>query len=159
VEANGVHDQTVSWGTELISYGLGDRVKAGFKEDEGACIHQKEHDEDLEECLAKHLSPDFSQENLVSAAYSIRFTLVLFVGLSSNGNCSKDIHNQVGPKHLYNVQRSVTKSAASKNSNEADNDVDCKLELDELPHIIKDCSSPFDRSVDRDKIIIQNDKV
>ena len=59
VEANSVQHKTVSWHSELISNGLCDGVEAGFKEDEGASIHQEEHDKDLEECLTENLSPAF----------------------------------------------------------------------------------------------------
>lgn len=159
VEADGVEDQSIGGLAKRVSHGIGDDVEALVEEDEGAEVHQEDHDNDLVEGLHDNLSPDLGKDDLVSSANSVGLLLILFVWFSADGDSSEDIHDQVGPKHLNYIKWSVSDCHTTKDGNEADNDVDGKLELDELSNVVEDGSSPFHRSVDRDKVVVQNNEV
>lgn len=88
-----------------------------------------------------------------------RALVVWIVGFSTNSDGSKNVHDQVGPEHLDDIQRSETEGHTSQNGDEAEYDIDGQLELDELAHVFEDRSSPFDRLVDGNKIVVKNDKV
>lgn len=85
--------------------------------------------------------------------------MVWIVGFSAHSDGSENVHDQIGPEHLDYIQRSETEGHTSQNGDEAEYDIDSQLELDELAHIFKDCSSPFDRLVDGNKIVVKNDEV
>lgn len=104
------------------------------------------------------MSPHFRQDNLGFSADS-RALVVWIVGFSTNSDGSKNVHDQVGPEHLDDIQRSETEGHTSQNGDEAEYDIDGQLELDELAHVFEDRSSPFDRLVDGNKIVVKNDKV
>jgi len=49
---------------------------------------------------------------------------------------------------LNDIQWNSSNSAASDNCDETDNNIDCKLELDEFSNVIKDSSSILDGFID-----------
>jgi hypothetical protein len=55
----------------------------------------------------------------------------------------ENIHHEINPKHLNDIKGWLTNSAASKNGNETNYDIDCQLELEELSDVIKNGSSPL----------------
>ena len=85
--------------------------------------------------------------------------MVWIVGFSTHSDGSKNVHDQVGPEHLDDIQWSETEGHTSQNGDEAEYDIDGQLELDELTHVFKYRSSPFHRLVDGNKIVVKNDKV
>ena len=93
------------------------------------------------------MSPDFGKNNFVSSADSVGFLLALLIWLSSNGDGSEDIHNEVGPKHLDNIEWWMANGHSSQNCDKANNNIDGELELDELSHVVENSSSPFHRLV------------
>ena len=50
-------------------------------------------------------------------------------------------------------------SHTSQNCDEAQNNIDSELELDKFAHVFEKCSAPFYGSVDRDKVVVEDDEV
>lgn len=103
-------------------------------------------------------SPKFwNHDRSLSADSWAAFVFAVWLGSDSNG--AKNIHDQVCPEHLHDIQWRVADGSASENRDEADDDVDGNLELQEFPTIVVEGSAPFDRSVNGVEIVIQNNKV
>jgi len=106
------------------------------------------------------LSPVVVQDKnfSLSSSNSSEFT-IFFILFSTKGDGSEDIHDQVGPEHLNNVKWVVADNCSSNNCDRANNDVDGKLELNELSNVVEDGESPLHRSVNRLEFVISNNKV
>lgn len=94
------------------------------------------------------MSPHNGIDDLVFPADSFRlaaaFTSWLFC--TERDGC-KNVHDKVGPEHLNDVKWNLSDGAAADDSDNANNDVNGNLELQEFLHVIKDSSSPFNRSI------------
>jgi len=79
-------------------------------------VHQDKHYGDLENGVNNYLSPImFQNENSrVRSCKSSKFGSFL-VFFSSEGNSTKNVHDQVNPKHLDNSEWIMSNSASSKN--------------------------------------------
>jgi len=101
---------------------------------------------------ANNISPHKSVDNwILSADSGITCNSWSF---SSESNGTQNIHDEVDPEHLNNVQWNSSECTSTDNSNEANSNVNGQLELNELSDIIKNSSTVFNRSIDRKEIVI-----
>jgi hypothetical protein len=62
--------------------------------------------------------------------------------LCSQTNSSKGIHYEIDPQKLDYAEWWVTKGGSTNQYSEAANNIDTKLELQELSNVVKNISSP-----------------
>lgn len=153
VEADGVDDLAA-----LRAWRLRDEVEGFVAEHCGAGIHQNCHHENLVGRMQNNSPPEFRNHNWSFPADS-RATFVFAVWLGSEGNGAENVHDQVCPEHLHDIQWGMADGCASQNCNEANDNINGNLELQEFPAVVVEGSAPLDRSVDGVEIVIQNNKI
>lgn len=160
MEADGVEDKSIGWTSSFwVSQWSKDEVEGLIEENKGSEVHEDNHYKKLIGSLNKNLSPHSWKNNLIVSSDSLRLAVVGLIWFSSNCDGTKDIHDQVGPEHLNNIERGMSESSSTKNSDGANNDVDGHLELNELSNVVKDGSTPLDSSADGNEIVIKDYKI
>lgn len=162
VEAHGVEGETVSLLVKLLVVEIRklpfDEIWGLVEEGEAAEIHQVGQNQDLVEGLDKNLPPHLWEDDFLTSADSDAW-LRWVVRFSANGDGSQNVHDEVCPEHLDDVERGMAHGGSAQNGNEDNGDVDGQLELQELPNIIEDRPAPFERLVDRYEVVVEDDQV
>lgn len=98
--------------------------------------------------LTQNVSPHNWEDEFVRFLLLFKLDGVRVGRFSGKRNSSKGIHDHVYPQELNNTERWVSKSSTSKENNDKADNVNYKLELDELSDVVKNVSSPLGSSVD-----------
>jgi hypothetical protein len=125
-------------------------------------VQEDDNRDRLVEHHAKDASPHGHCQDFVSSADTIGPTFISLASLewfSTDGDGTQSVHDEVEPKELNDVEGCVAKGHATQKNNEAQSDVDSKLELDELSHVVEDGATPHDGIVDGLEIVIKDHKV
>lgn len=168
VEADGIKCKSIGGYPDTITIGVsyssplfsGDEVERLSEEDECTEVHQREHGNDLEHGLNDNLSPVLLQDNNFSLrsgnSCELGSLLVLFC---SESDSTKDVHDQVAPKHLNDVERVLANCGSSDDRNGANDNVDSKLELHELPHVVENGLAPLHGSVNGLELVVPDHEI
>jgi len=117
-------------------------------------VHENEQNSDLKQCLTEDVSP----HNTVNDHIRLLCRLAVKDGwrrrLSSEGEGSEGIHNQVNPEKLHGGQRLLTEEASASEDEEHGNNVDSELELEELADIVIDVTTESNGSQNRAEVVI-----
>ena len=111
VEYHSVHNHSLGCKTITVSQRFSDEIERLIEEDQSAKAGKDQEDKELVSYLTKNGAPHFNQDNLVLLAdashsgfffllfvFSFLNLLVLFRWLGADTDCTKDVHNQVGPQ-------------------------------------------------------------
>ena len=79
--------------------------------------------------------------------------------LSSKGKSTKGVHDEVYPKHLDGIQRTVLDNDGSKEDDEHSDDVDSKLELNELSNVVIHGSTELEGNDGGGEVIVKQNNV
>ena len=134
-----------------------DQVVSTVIEHQSSEIEEDDEGEGLVDELGENGSPHFWDEDSEFSADAAAG--IFLVWICADGNGSQDVHDEVQPKHLDDVEWQVTKSQSTEEANEHEHTIDCKLELDELAHIVEHGASPFDGLLNRYEVVIHNNQV
>lgn len=74
--------------------------------------------------------------------------------LSGESKSGKGIHDKVNPEHLSGGKRRLREDASTSEHNEHSDDIDSKLELEELADVVVDVTAISDSGQDRAEVII-----
>ena len=83
----------------------------------------------------------------------------MFRSFSSKGNSSEDVHDQVNPKKLNNVERRHASADATQDDNSQEAEVHSELELKELANIVYDVATPFHGLKNRSEVVVKDNDV
>lgn len=162
VEDESVHDESVGAElglgiAQLVVDDVGSLVEAHHESTEE---HEDEHDEHLEGGLHKDGSPHVGLHETLGSLLSLGEHIGAVVGPSLSGkrDGSQNVHDEVHPKHLNDVQRRMANDTAD-DGDDRDGDVDSQLEGQEALHILVEKATPHEGSADLLKVILQQHKV
>jgi len=113
VEQDRVKSQSVScFSGRNVSGWCVDQVEGLFEEHELAEVHEDYHDQDLPHRVDEDLSPNFGQHDPILLADSLGLSLQV-VGLRAQGDGAEDVHDQVCPEQLDDVERRLSEGQAA----------------------------------------------
>jgi len=98
--------------------------------------------------LSENVSPHHWEYEFVGFLLLLKLHGMRVRGFSGERNSSKGVHNHVDPEKLSNTERRVSEGSTSDQDNSEADNVNNKLELDELSDVVKDVSSPLSSSED-----------
>mmetsp|Transcript_14890 Transcript_14890/g.25364 ORF Transcript_14890/g.25364 Transcript_14890/m.25364 type:complete len:276 (-) Transcript_14890:2131-2958(-) len=162
MEEESVEHQSAGGEVVSVSVGLRNEVEGGFEENELSEVHEEDHDEDLVGGLHEHLAPHLGKHDLVLATDAVRLGGpggVVLVGLGADGDGAEDVHDEVDPEHLDDVEGRPAQREARQEGDEAEDDVDGELELQELADVVEDGAAPLDAAVDGHEVVVEDDQV
>ena len=123
-------------------------------------VDEKDHQNDkLIKSLAKDVSPHDSVNDLLGLAGRLAIHKGIMGWLSSKCEGSKSIHNEVNPEHLDGSERWILEDHGTSEDNDQGGNIDCELELEELPDVIEDVPSILDSNLNRAEVIIGEDNI
>ena len=146
MEVQSIKYDTWRWISLIVSQVASDEIRhvLSTEEHQSSKVHEDDHHNDLVERHENDLSPHGCKNELLCSADSIRCKFWILIGwLSSKSNGTENIHYQIAPKHLNNVEWWMTEGETTQNSDEAERNVHCHLELKEFLHVVKNSSAPF----------------
>ena len=141
LEQQGVVEHAVGRLTGRSSEFSRDQVVANV-EHSRACIQHNNHHDELVDNLGKDGAPHNRGNEAVFLLDAVGRE-ILFRSFSSKGNSSEDVHDQVNPKKLNNVERRHSCADSTQDDNGQAAEVHSELELKELANIVNNVATLF----------------
>ena len=124
-------------------------------EDISAFEHEDEKNDDLEDGLSKDVSPHDGVDDGIVLLLRLTVKDHLSVRrLSSEGKGGESVHDQVDPEHLGGSERRLAEHAGTGKDDEHSNNVDGKLELEELANTVEDVTSVNNTDQDGAEVVV-----
>ena len=125
----------------------------------GSKVGKDEHSDDLEDGLEENLANHGLSDDLVFCGNALFGDLVGVGVLSGESNGGKNIHDQVDPEELHNVEGRVTEENSSGDDVDHASDVDSDLVLDKLADVVLNVTSPSDGGDNSHEVVVHKDDV
>eukprot|EP00960_Hanusia_phi_P077474 768698-Hanusia_phi.AAC.5 len=126
---------------------------------------EREQNQQLPDCMSEHvLDHDLGEDGSCAMIGIAVEELVLepwrLVGiLSSEGERSEGVHDEVDPQQLDDCDRALRQNCRSHRREDAGDDVDGELELEELADVVIDAAAPLHRRHDGLEVVVEDHNV
>jgi hypothetical protein len=158
LEEEGLMEHSVAGGTVSILH-LGAVEVVLDVADLGSEVGKHEHANQLVDELEHDLAGHSLGDDLVLGRDASGLECLGIGVLGGESNGSKNIHDQVDPEELHDVEGRVTKENGCGDNVDHASDVDGDLVLDKLADVVLNVTAPFDGSDNSHEVVVHKDDI
>jgi len=123
-----------------------------------ACVQHNNHHNELVDYLRKNGAPHYRGNEAVVLLDAIG-RKILLRSFSSKGNSGENVHDQVNPEKLNDVEGRHSGADATQDDNGHAAEVHSELELKELADIVNNVATPFHGLSNRSEVVVKDNDV